>query len=44
MDFDDSGYVPQVSQLDIEIEYLPKNWANNLINKIIWGDNKHFYK
>lgn len=27
-----------------KVETLPKNWASDLINKIIWGDNEHFYE
>lgn len=23
---------------------LPKNWAKDIINWIIWGDDKHFYE
>lgn len=26
-----------------KIEMLPKNWARDVMNKIIWGDSKHFY-
>ncbi len=22
---------------------LPKKWAENIINKIVWGDTKEFY-
>lgn len=25
------------------VEHLEKGWANSILNKIIWGDNKHFY-
>lgn len=30
-------------QVTIKPEPLPKGWAENLINTIIWGDDK-FYK
>lgn len=26
-----------------QIETLPKGWADNLINKIVWGDEKMLY-
>lgn len=29
--------------LNIEVEYLPKDWAKNLMNKIIWGDEEAYY-
>ena len=27
-----------------KIEMPPKNWSSDVMNKIIWGDNKHFYE
>lgn len=30
-------------QIDIRPEPLPKDWAKNLMNKIIWGDEEAYY-
>lgn len=27
----------------MKIELLPKNWAKDVMNKIVWGDKEHFY-
>jgi len=35
---DDNGYIK------IKVEVPQKGFAKNWINKIIWGDKKHFYE
>ncbi len=43
-----SYYNPKTKQIEnaretIDEGMLPKNWTSNIINKIIFGDKKHFY-
>ena len=38
-------YIPSnLVQITAEVEMLDKGWADSIINKIIWGESKHFYE
>jgi len=38
-------YIPaNIFQITAEVEMIDKGCADRIINKIIWGDSKHFYE